>query len=122
MALTGKYNFKGIKRLGAAGLRGALLSSPWTAWLIRVPNFTNFVLEAISNWLANKGLVILNLGAIYIEGEFDQAAWDKAMDNALGEIQLKGGREKLTPEQIKEIDDEIIRKARRFVLVSKPPK
>lgn len=120
MALTGKYNFRGIKQLGAAGLRGALLSSPWTAWLVKVPNFTNFLLEAFSNWLANKGLVIVNVGAIYVEGEFDQYAWDEAMDKAIEEIKLKGGHEKLTPKEIQEIDNEIIRKGRNFILISKP--
>ena len=47
-------------------------------------------------------------------------ALDKAMDEALNSIMEKGGRDKLTPEQKKEIDDAVIQAARKFVVISKP--
>lgn len=117
MALSGKYDFRGIKRLGAAGLRGAFLSTPYLAWLARLGSFSDLILEFIANWLANKGLIILNLGAIYISGEIDQKNFDAHLDVALDAIKQRGGRDKLTPEQIKEIDDEVIKAARKFVII-----
>lgn len=120
MALTGKYDFKGIKALGAAALRGALASSPYSAWALKFGGLTDLALEALANWLANKGLMILNLGAIQIAGEIDQAGFDKAMDKAIEEIKLKGGRERLTAAQKKAIDDEVIKAARKFIVIGKP--
>lgn len=120
MPISGKYNFPGIKKIGSAGLRVALSSSPKTAWLLRFSALTDLVLEFIANWLANKGLLILNLGAVYIEGEFDQKKFDHAMDQAIREIQLKGGREKLTAQEIKDIDDKVIKAARGFIVIGNP--
>lgn len=119
MGLTGKYDFKGIKRLGGVGLRAFLSSMPATAWICRLP-FSETILELLSNWLANKGLMVLNIGAIYVGGEFDQRAFDRALDQAFSEIELKGGRDGLTAEQKKAIDDEVIRAARRFVVLNAP--
>jgi len=118
MALTGKYDFKGISKFGAIALRVALSSSPYTAWFFKVPG-SQLVCELFVNWLANKGLLILNLGAIQIGTEIDQHRLDKAMDEALNAIMEKGGRENLTPEQKKEIDDEVIKAARKFIVIGK---
>jgi len=104
--------------MGAATLRVALSASPWTAWLTKGPQ-SDIVLEAFSNWLANKGLLVLNLAAIDMTGAFDQKQFDAAIDNALDEIKNKGGREALTPAQIKAIDDEVIKAARKFVIVNR---
>ena len=109
MGLSGKYNFKGIKKTGAAGLRLALASSPATAWILKGGFVTTFALEFFSNWLANNGLIVMNLGAYYIGGEFDQKAFDTAIDQGLKAVENSGG--KLTPEQIKEIDDAVIKAA-----------
>ena len=117
MAISGKYDFRGIKRLGASALRGAFMSSPYTLWVTRLGSFSDLILEFIANWLANKGLIILNLGAIYVSGEIDQKQFDAHLDVALDQIKQRGGRDKLSPEQIKEIDDEVIKAARKFVLI-----
>ena len=45
MAISGKYDFKGIKKYGAAGLRVAFASSPYTAWINRLPAVNSFILE-----------------------------------------------------------------------------
>lgn len=121
MASSGKYNFQGIKKLGAAGLRLALASSPYTAWTLKFGSITSFFLEWFSNWLANNGLMILNTGADYINGEFDQKRFDEAMDTAVSDIQKKGGRENLTAEEKKAIDDEVIKAARKFVIINNNP-
>lgn len=120
MGLTGKYNFSGIKTMGASGLRLALASSPYTAWLLKGGKATDSALEAIANWLANQGLIVLNLGAIAVEGELDQRNLDWALDNAFKEIQNLGGHDKLTPDQKKEIDDAVIIAARKFIVISRP--
>lgn len=111
-----KYNFKGIQKLGAVGLRTALASSPWTAWTLKGGNLTNAIIEFLVNLAANKGLILLNVGAIYVEGEFDAKAMDRAMDKAFSEILNAGGADKLTPAQIKKIDDEVIKAARQFIV------
>lgn len=103
--------------MGAEGIRSALLSSPKTAWLIAWPALTNFILESVSNYFANKGLIVLNIGAIYVEGELSQNQLDKSIDNYLKYIQL--GKE-LTPQQIREIDNEVIRAARNFIPYTRP--
>lgn len=118
MALSGKYDFTGLKKLGAANLR-ILIASTKAAFLLKGGTLTDAILEFISNWLANKGLVVLNVGAIYVSGHFDQKAFDSAFDEAIAEIQNKMGAEKLTPEEKRRIDDAIITSARRFVVISK---
>lgn len=117
MALSGKYDFRGIKKMGAAGLRLALSSSPWTAWFLRFGRLADLLLEFTTNWLANKGLLVLNLGAISVSGELDQKQFDAAMDEALAEISRRGGRDALTPEQRKAIDDAVIKAARKFIRI-----
>lgn len=118
MGLTGKYDFKGIQRLGAAGLSAVLSTTAWGAALLKfglkVP--IEIGAEWASNWLANKGLVILNIGAIYVNGEFDQSAFDNAMENGLSRVEAGG----LTEAQKKAIDDEVIKAFRRFAPVTRP--
>lgn len=119
MGLSGKYDFKGIQKVGGAGIRVLLSKWPWTAWLTRLKSF-NSLLNFGTNWLANHGLIILNVGANTIDGELDQRAFDSAFSKAIEEIKIKGGREKLTPAQIKAIDDEVIKAGRRHIVIGKP--
>lgn len=118
---TGKYDFPGIKKLGAKGLLLALASVPYvgiplTTWPV-VKDVVAGALEMFANWLANKGLVVLNLGAIAVEGDWNQKAFDSAIDEAFKKIQNAQG--KLTPEQMKAIDDEVIKAARKLIVVTK---
>lgn len=117
---AGKYDFPGIEKLGAAGLRGVLLSSPYTAWITKGGIVSDFALRLFVNWCANNGLILLNIGAIYVEGEFDQAGFDQAIDEAFKKITQNAGVKNLTPEQIKAIDDEVIKAARKFIVIGKP--
>lgn len=120
MPLSGKYDFKGIKKWGAVGLKAALASTPYTAWILKGGKLTDLVLEFIANWLANNGLVVFNLGAIYVEGEWDQKQFDANMDDAMSKITIKGGRDKLSAAEKKAIDDEVIKAARDFIIVTRP--
>lgn len=117
MGFTGKYDFPGIKKNGARTLRAAILTIPWLAWLAKFGKLFDFLLEALSNWMANKGLIILNVGAIYVNGEIDQKLLDRAIDDGLKKV-AKGG---LTPQQMKEIDDEVIRAADRALPYNRKP-
>lgn len=116
MALFGKYNFKGIKKQGAEGLKLALASSPATIWIAKIPLINN-LLEPFVNWLANNGLVILNIGAIYVNGKVDQSLLDRSIDEGLKKVQNSNGN--LTPEQIKEIDNAVIEAANRALPYTK---
>lgn len=95
------------------GISVALSSTGWGAWLVKtwgIRHVFDVLAEAAVNWAANKGLMVINIAAINIEGKWDQAAFDKAMDEALGAVD-KGN---LTPEQVKEIDAKVIAAFRKF--------
>ena len=106
MALTGKYNFEGLKKLGAAALSSALAGTP----LVKFPSISNFIFEMFTNWLANKGLIVMNVGAYYVNGKLDVKGLTDAM--VRGYEAVETGRE-LTPEEIKKIDDDVIAAARK---------
>lgn len=120
MGISGKYNFKGIKKTGGAGLKVALSLSPWTSWLLSFGSLLDLALELFSNWLANRGLIILNIGVDAITSNQGQKGFDDAMDEAFRQITNAGGVENLTPEQIKELDDAIIKATRKLVVIGKP--
>lgn len=110
---SGRYDFQGIKKAGAAALAVALASSPSTAWILKGGKLTKLILEFVANLLANNGLVILNLGSIYVEGHFDQKQFDAVLQDGLDKLKL--GKDKITPEQGKAIDDAVRDAARRFI-------
>jgi hypothetical protein len=120
MPVSGKYDFKGIKKHGATGLLAAISSIPWLSFLSRLPFLSRFMAEFIANWAANSGLIIMNVGYFYVDGELDQKALDRAIESGLKQVEQSGGN--LTPEQIKEIDDAVIAAARKALPYGKPPK
>jgi hypothetical protein len=116
MGLTGKYDFPGIKKWGARGILLALQSVPYIGPALKISiiyNMADAALKLAVNWFANNGLIVLNVGAITVEGEWDQKAFDKAMDDAWKKVELPGP---LTDAQKKAIDDEVIKAARRFII------
>lgn len=116
---TGKYNFPGIKKAGAFALKAALASTTWGAALIKGPFSGTITLidEWIAEWLANRGLVIINLGAIYVDGEFSQDKFDKGMEEGIKNAKAPG----LTDAQKKAIDDQVIKAFRPFALIANKP-
>lgn len=92
MALSGKYDFQGIKKFGAKALSLALSSTAWGAWLIASPFklVVDAFAEQLANWLANRGLIIINVGAIIVEGEIDQKKFDSAMEEGLAKLKIPG--------------------------------
>lgn len=114
-----KYSFPGIKKFGAKGLELLLSSFSWFAPILKIPiigTIVDGILQLLVNWLANNGLVILNIGAIITEGHWDQAAFDSAFDKALASVDTH--RDSLTDEQKKAIDDSIIKAMRQFLPVN----
>lgn len=118
MIKTGKYDFPGIRKAGAAGLRLALASTSWGIALAASPlrKLLDLAAEWAVEWLTNRGLVIFNIGAIYVAGEFDQSKFDKAMEEGLKDAKAPG----LSDKQKKAIDDEVIKAFRRFGRVTDP--
>jgi hypothetical protein len=85
-------------------------------WGLRKP--VEIILEGAVNWLANNGLIVLNVGAIAVEGDWDQKAFDSALEKSLAAVENSAG--KLTPAQVKAIDDEVIEAARDFIVITRP--
>lgn len=119
MATSGKYDFGGIKKVGAKSLLLALSSNPYFIWVerLKLTAVLEILLEWLVNWAANNGLVLLNLGAVFVEGHFDQKAFDAALEEGLSEVEIKKG--KLTPAQVKAIDDKVIIAARKFFVFTR---
>lgn len=114
---TGKYDFPGLRRAGSLALKALVAGTSWGGSLLSGPfsSTINLLFEWLAEWLMNRGLILINLGAIYVEGKFDQAAFDKAMDEGLSKAKIPG----LTPAQKKAIDDEIIKAFRNFARVTR---
>jgi hypothetical protein len=121
VGITGKYNFPGIQKAGVAAIEVALASTSWGASLLANAVFKFFapieeaLLEKAINWLANNGLIVINVGAIFLEGEFDQKNFDEKMDDALKRVEQGN----LTDAEKKAIDDEVIKAFRRLAIVTK---
>lgn len=117
--MPGKYDFPGLKKQGTRALNLVLLSTAWGAAILKSPFKPIFeMLEGyVIEWLTNKGLIIVNLGAIFIDGELDQKAFDKAFDDALAAAKVPG----LTDKQKESIDAQVIAAFRNFAHVSSKP-
>lgn len=107
MGITGRYDFKGIQKAARVAIDAGLAATGWGLWLIKSPlkGIVNIVEDLIVNWLANRGLILLNLGAIYVEGVFDQSAFDRAIDEGIQRVQQ--GRENISPAEGQKIDDAV---------------
>lgn len=108
MGLTGRYDFKGIQKAVSVGVNALLASTSWGVWILASP--FRPALDGIEglavNFLTNRGLIILNVEAAVVDGAIDEEKLGAAFDDALNKI--KAGRDKLTPEQGKAIDDEVV--------------
>lgn len=94
----------------------ALATTVWGAALLKSPFLpvAEFVIDWCDEWLANRGLIFINVGAFYIDNKFDQSSFDKAMADGLARIPTN-----LTAAQKKVIDDAVINAFRRFGRVSR---
>lgn len=114
---TGKYDFPGIRKASTAGIKALLALTSWGAWLIASPfkGTLDLALDWFNEWLTNRGLVIINVGAFYVDGVFSQDKFDSEMESALKKAQTPG----LTDKQKKAIDDGVIEAFRKFGRVTR---
>jgi len=117
--MPGKYDFPGIKKAGTAAIEAVLAGTGWGASLISGP-FKPVIKMLIGygiEWAANKGLVVINLGFIYVDGQIDQSRFDKAIDDALEKVKVPG----LSQKEKDQIDDEVREAFRKFARVNGKP-
>lgn len=114
MGITGRYDFKGIQKAAKAGINAALAATGWGAWILASPfkPLLNIFEEWAVNWLANRGLIFLNVAEIYIDGKLDQVALDRALEEGLKKVEQ--GRDKITPAEGQAIDDKVREAFDRF--------
>ncbi len=117
--MPGKYNFPGIKKVGAASLEAVLAGTSWGASLLAGPfrPVVKLFLGHAIEWAANKGLVIINIGEIYISGELDQSLFDQAVDEALEKVKVPG----LSETKKEQIDNEVREAFRKFARLNGTP-
>lgn len=117
--MPGKYDFPGIKKAGIAAASVILASTGWGAKILASPfkNLFEYLIGYVVEWAANKGLVIINISAIYINGEIDQKRFDDAFDKALETVKIPG----LTDVEKEKIDNEIIKAFRNFARLNSKP-
>lgn len=117
--MPGKYDFPGIKKVGTAAIEAVLAGTGWGAKIIGSPfrPVVKMLIGYAVEWAANKGLVIINLGFIYVNGEIDQSRFDKAMDEALEKVKVPG----LSEKQKEQIDDEVRQAFRNFARLNDKP-
>lgn len=104
MGITGRYNFTGIQKLVTTGVNTLLASTSWGVWLLASP--FKPVLQALEdaavNFLVNRGLIIIDIGAVVVDGQINEDNFNTALTNAFN--QLRNGRDQITPTQGAKID------------------
>lgn len=107
MGVTGRYDFTGIQKAIGVGINAVLATTTWGAWLLASPFMpaVQAMEDAAVNFLANRGLIVLNIGAIMVDGSIDQSRLDSAINDALTKLQQ--GRSSITPAQGQAIDTEV---------------
>ncbi len=107
MGITGRYSFSGIQKAAGVAIDALIAGTGWGAWLLASPfmPIVSFFRDALVNFLANRGLIILNIGVNIIDGVIDQKALDSALDEGIKRVMQ--GRDKITPAEGKAIDDKV---------------
>lgn len=110
---TGKFDLPGIRDKGAQAIKAALLKTGFGVAVYGGPfaKLFNFAVEQIIEYLANRGIVILNLGVIKIDEKVDPALLMKALEEGL----LKAEKPGLTEAEGKALDEQVKKAFRRAV-------
>lgn len=108
-----KYRFEGIGALGATLIFAGIAASP-LSWLTNgvIGKFVYAVLQYACMWLADKGIIIMNIGIADLKTLSEKSGFDGSFEDAFKEIHEK--KERLTPEDKKRIDDKVIDAFRKF--------
>lgn len=107
MGITGRYNFPGIQKAMGLVIDSLVAGTGWGAWLLASPfkPLVNYFRDLAINYLANKGIILINIGANIVDGVLDQKAMDQALDEGIRRVMQ--GRDTLTPAEGKAIDDKV---------------
>ena len=112
-----KYHFEGIGEAGAATIIAGLSANPNTIFLTKgfVGKIIFFLLKRFCMFLADKGLIVMNLGAAKVQTIADKGTFDGSWDTAEKLIEgIRNEGRELTDEEIKEIDQQVIDAFRKF--------
>lgn len=111
--MVAKHKLDGIGSASATLTFLALAGSP-LAFLTQgfLGKITHYILTQIYSRLASQGLVVLNIGVAKVQTLAEQREFDGTFDDAFDLINKSGGR--LSADDIKAIDDKVIRALRRF--------
>lgn len=106
MGLTGRYDFKGIQKAGERLIDALLVGTTWGAWLVASPFMpaVRIIEGLLINYLTNRGLIIIDVAGVLINGKIDEAKLTDALNSAFDK--LKVGRDKITPAEGAKIDAE----------------
>lgn len=74
----------------------------------------SFFVEKYINWMANKGLMLLNFGAVDFTVPRERKAFEAALEAA---IKFMENTKIVSTEKIKELDDEVILHYDRFATI-----
>ncbi len=107
MGITGRYDFKGFQKAAGVAIDALLAGTSWGAWILASPFkiVIQPIRDLIVNFLVNRGLIILNVGAVIVDGVVDQKKLDAAIDDGIKKVMQ--GRDKITPAEGKKIDDAV---------------
>lgn len=109
-----KHQFDGIAKATATLLFTSMAAGPF-AFLTGgfLGHITFFILKRFSNWLANQGLALLNIGVDAIKIAQEKKKFDEEIDKAIKAV-LEAKR-KLTKEEQAAIDEPVKKAFRKFV-------
>lgn len=107
MGITGRYNFPGIQKAARLIIDGLIAGTGWGAAILASPfkPVLDYLIDLLDNYLANRGIILLNIGVNIIDGIVDQKAMDKALDDGIRKVMQ--GRDKITPKDGEAIDDKV---------------
>ncbi len=109
-----KHKFEGIGEASATATLSAIATSSM-AWA--ATGVIGRVVFALLKWfymaLANRGLILLNVGIAHIQVMSQKENFDGTFDEAFKALNEKGSA--LTDEEKKQIDDRVISALRKFV-------
>jgi hypothetical protein len=107
VGITGRYNFPGIQKAAGLLVDGLVAGTGWGAWLLASPfkPVVNYLRDLLINYLANRGIILLNIGVNIVDGVIDQKKMDAALDDGIRRVMQ--GRDKISPADGKAIDDKV---------------
>lgn len=114
---TGRYNFPGIRKAGKNAIRLLLASTSWGVAVLKSPlsKLIDLASEFLTEYLANKGIIVLDIGIAIIDGKIDQVRFDNTMNDAIEKLKQPG----LTDKEKDAIDEKVRQAFRDFARVSK---